>query len=374
MTDLARATRLTLTVGQRWQSSKIPVDPLTNEIRISIDRPTTGSPVAWAANAQIQVELVLVIDGEEHVCSGRASGGIRVNRRDTEDAAYQLIHHPAVMIRNNRVVRIGETAQTECAAFVRITMLRGSIDTVLTATTSTNGTPGFRIKNSVAYDTSIDATETGGDGVLAVSITGTGTNRFGAVLSGNSDATGGKASTATWAGNALTELWDRLVGSFYADFGARALDSQMGSGSQSVQITTTANQDELYLCAVTFNGVDQTTPANGTNQANGSSNAPSVATSATPGADDMVLDICWQDGSGTLTAPAEQTERQAGTIGTMRYSVSTQAGSSGSTMSRSSTVSDQWGIGAFNVLNDGGGGGGGDAVPQCWAQYRTRNL
>lgn len=353
MAELAKSVSLNLKQAHLWESLPLPVDPLTAEFRVCLSRPTTVAPRRWAKDVEVRVSIHYRIDGMEYFCIGGAMGGVKMRRNGEEWDTYTLSYHPAELVHEGTIKRIGETAKQETVAWCRVEALNGDVDTDVTFTAEAWPIVDKPIHHSVAYNTSIDGGQSGSGGAtLTVNLTATGSDRAAFVGTANSDAGGGLLGSCTYAGNALTELWDRTVGSFYADGGYRAIDAEMGSGAQNVISTLTAgNQDEHYMTVITFEGVDQTTPVAGTNQASGSSNAPSVATTGAASGD-MVVDSCWQDGSGTLTEGADQTPRQSHSIGTMRYASSTQPGASGNTMSWSSTASDNWGIGA-TVMKQG---------------------
>ena len=352
-------SRLTLDRGQSWQSVPVLVDPLTSEITVVVQRPTTLLPSNWPIDSEIQVVIAYRIGGTTHTCTGGAFGGIRSSARFADEIAVYVLHYrPAVLIVDNTVKRIGETGASP-TVLVEVTALTGHIDASIQILAETAPAPDFLLQHSVGYVTSLDASQSGSaSAALSLSINGTGTNRAAFVGVANSDSGGGQLGSATYAGNALTELWDRTLASFYADAGYRAVDSQMGSGSQTVTSTLAAAlQDEHYLAVVTFDGVDQTTPVSGTAQASGTDNAPTVNTTGAASGD-MVVDICWKDG-GTIVSPGDQTNRLTETVGGMGYSVDTQPGSTGNTMSRSSSTSSQWGIGATVVKTAGAATGWG---------------
>ena len=347
MVTLADKETLQLKQGDVWQSSRLLMDPDTAEFIVTLKRPTSAEPLAWAQDVEVRVGIHYLIDGEDHACIGGSFGGVYVHRQGHEVDTYILSHRPAEPVDEGTVKRIGQTAKQEVAAFIRVEALNGDVETVVTATAEAWPISDKALHHSVGYQNSVDGGQAGSASAsLTVSLNAAGTNRAAFVGTANSDAGGGLAGSCTYAGNALTELWDRTVGANYADAGYRAIDSQMGSGAQNIVSTlTTDSQDEHYMTVISFDGVDQTTPVGGTAQASGVSTAPSVNTSGAASAD-MVVDSVWQDGSGTLTKAADQDLRQSHSIGTMRYGSSTQPGSTGNTMSWSSTVTDQWGIGA----------------------------
>ena len=95
---------------RRWaETPRVPVDPLTDALILRLLRPPKRS--------QIKTSLILCVDGEEYVCSGRLSGGRR--------GAYALRFHPAVLRRGDRIVRLGELARHTLEAYVRLEVLRG---------------------------------------------------------------------------------------------------------------------------------------------------------------------------------------------------------------------------------------------------------
>lgn len=111
-----------------FQSSRIPVPPLTAALTVALARPTTAVPQAWTAAGTVRVTLAMVADGQECRVVGQASGGIRLTESGAEATHYRLTLIPTV----RRGKRYGEEAQTERTAYLVIERLRGTIDTALT--------------------------------------------------------------------------------------------------------------------------------------------------------------------------------------------------------------------------------------------------
>ena len=316
-----------------FQSAPVAVDPLTDAITLRLRRPTTAAPLAWLATAVLRVSLVLVIDGEEFVCSGEVSGGIRLNGLGIEIPDYRLVYQPTVHWTGGQSRRIGQRTQTAITAYVKLERLRGSIATeLLFAATTESPPPDMSSHNSVAFDAATSATEQGGDGVLSLSHTAGGADR--AAFIGVSVAfSGDSGGTVTYGGNAATSLFEDdstqigVSGFYYVapPASAQTVTSDL--------VATAPFSHNLHVISMT--GVDPTTPV-GTPVVvtAGFDTNPSV-TVGSVGADDLVVDVmaCTIANSG-VTIGASQTQRTIqDNSGPDSHRTSTQSGANGGVMS-----------------------------------------
>jgi hypothetical protein len=122
------------------------------------------------------------------------------------------------------------------------------------------------------------------------------------------------------------------------------------TGEQTVQVQYGGSAAfDIGVVAVSFTGVDQTTPIGTAVTASDSSTAPS-ATVASVTADDFVVDILGIAHSGTLTVGANQTQRANTTAaGFYKYAASTQDGGDGGVMSWSNSTSQAWASSAVPI-------------------------
>ena len=213
---------------------------------------------------------------------------------------------------------------------------------------------------AVAFDAATSAQEAGGDGIISLSHTSTGSDLGGFAGQGNSAGAGGSATNSiTWGGTGMTEKWDLTGGSFHAASGYTI--AGQASGAQTVTATeATGSRDEQVLITCSFTGVDQTTPVGTAVTSTTNTSTPSV-TVGSVGADDFVVDFVYAgDGlTATTTAGANQTERDkeviAGNVGVL----STQDGADGGVMSWTLSGTPGFGtiIGAIAFKPTAGAGG-----------------
>lgn len=155
----------------------------------------------------------------------------------------------------------------------------------------------------------------------------------------NFGSTAGATSTGTYAGSGtgVVEAFDVTSNVGGVEFShAGYVKAGIASGAQTYQIVCTGTGPlEQNIGAVTFTGVDQTTP-NGNAQTTTGTGSPFSVTCTGVNTDDMVVDQLFYLDDSTPTAPtigADQTQRLARSGTDIYYRVSTQPGSAGGTMS-----------------------------------------
>jgi hypothetical protein len=365
-------------VGQFITTSPVTVDPLTDEITFTMDK--------WSSGGRVEISLVAVVDGQEHRATGRCSAGAGDYKLAFQipvmfgEKAREYIRtaprNPDGTVDGVPLTRLGETAKETLEAFVEFRLLEGTVSTTLrSAVTTESPAPTIdRHKNSVAFNAQSSAQEFGGDGVLSVSHTAAGTGR--AVFAGSStggDGGFGTATSITYGGVAMTELWDLGInagGGGLQDIGCAgyqlAGDGNIGTSAATVTSTRSTGAGDHVITVMSMTGVDSATPV-GTPQT-ASSNTftadDSTVTVADVGADDLVVDRLSM-GAQNPTIGADQTQRTAvtGAGWSGRNRVSTQPGTAGGVMSW--TFTDRifvYGAVAFKAAVAAGGATSGRAV------------
>lgn len=362
----ARAVSLAKDAGGRFSTIDFPLDPLTDVIVATLRRPTSAAPLAWDETGLLEVAIVITIDGKEHRCTGRARGGIQRadQTRDggplREIAEYSLVYRPTwgfFGAREGKTQRLGERALLAYTVRAELVTLEGSAETELTLKSSEAPAPDVPFKNSVAFDAATDAQESGGDGVLTLTHTSTGSNRgvFVGVGTGKFDNVGASPTSVTYPGATMTEQWDINSGTRFYNAGYTGV--AQNTGAQTVTSNVTGLSGTFHAMGViSMTGVDQTTPVGTAVTTNASTANPSV-TVASVGTDDMVVDNIHADPfSATPAAGADQTERyseietaQAVTKG------STQPGTAGGVMSWTQSGTDAKTLGAIAFKPSTGG-------------------
>lgn len=206
--------------------------------------------------------------------------------------------------------------------------------------------------------------------ISSASFTLAGTNKVLYVLAGASSGSPITPSAVKWGGSggvSLTQVGSSLSLGAFTNISIWRLINPT-SQTSTVHVTWGAAQDETWVIAANFQGVDQTTP-NGTVATSTGAVSAAITVNATSTAGQLVVDFqSWLDlgnNGRTATVGAGQTSIEEIEGPTLGYegagaSYETAAGTS-TTMSwaLSGTV-DNWGTFAF-ALNDAGGGGGGSA-------------
>jgi hypothetical protein len=354
---LANHQSVSLAAGQQLQISKTTVPPLTDSITVTLKRSTTAAPLAWQVSGIAQIAIVLVLDGVEHRCQGRCSGGIKTLLGGSEAATYVLKYAPTVFMDNGTPRRIGEIAQNECAVYVTVDAVGDQVTSEITVETGVSPAPNFILKNSVAYDASTDAQEFAGDGVISLSHTSTGANRAVLAAFGNSASSPQNPVSCTYGGTGMTQVWSASDGSFCKSAAYRLV--AQATGAQTVQASVAAGTDQMCLAVISMTGVDQTAPVGTPATSTSISGTPSV-TVASPGSSDMVVDflMCGGGIDDTSAAGANQTKRTSEVVNNTYFATSTQSGADGGVMSWSLNTTPSFGtiLGAVNFIAAGGGG------------------
>src|SRR5574343_336123 len=309
---------------RQLQSPTVTVDPLTSQIQVRLQRPTTTQPLSWNSNSTIRVSLVFLVDGVEYRCVGQTSGGVRIGKDGAEVPEYVLTYHPTVLFGDAAreyiqtavkdaegysndvpLTRLGQTGST-VQGYLLLERIRGTINTVITIAATTEApAPKIRYKNSVAFDATSTFYETGGDGVVSGSHTSSGSDR--AVFAGvaiMSFAANPTSTSVTYGGSGMTEKWDRVFATYYGQAGYTL--AGQATGAQTVTVT-------------------------------------GVST------DGMVVDNVTDSSIGISSIGANQTQRgtHAGAGGFMSGASSTQSGADGGVMSWTINASGPWDIGAI---------------------------
>ena len=109
-------------------SPLIDMPALTAEFVVRIKRPTKLETVNWDENSTVQVTLVYVVDGVEHKCTGRSTGGIRKDASGEDMPEYVLTYHPTTRKEGENYKRAGEDASIR-KGYVMFEALKGTIQT-----------------------------------------------------------------------------------------------------------------------------------------------------------------------------------------------------------------------------------------------------
>ncbi len=362
MTILVDKQRLLLdSTRRRVVIPSIALPSLTSKIKLSIDRPTTLQRIAWGVADTLRVGIYVEVDGLEEYCAlGRATGGVVLSRFAKEHAVYQLGLMPTWGFFDQKEgfpVRLGERSKSYYQARIEIESLSGACDSAISVEIEEAQAPRIAYHSSVAFDAATDALETGGDGVISLSHTATGSNRCALACTGNTAGTVRSLSSITYGGVSMTEIWDTIYSTFHQNGGA--ILAAPATGSQTVTATMSgAITDYLILGVMTFTGVDQTTP-NGTPVGNTSGGTSNSVTVTGVGSDDMVASNHTSGWNGTVTG-ADETERYKEIPGAeWTMAGFTQLGSAGGVMSCSRSAagsSDNNRLVAVRLIASTGGG------------------
>lgn len=144
MTVLAAKQPVTLSFGvlEQFVSPAVVINALTDAIMVRLRRPTTLNPMAWTAADKIGVAIVVMLDGVEYRCSGRASGGIRLNRNGNEITHYVLHWRlPYGHFDRGASRRLGELSRIAFRAHVVLTRVAGNAITEIEVTSSESPAP-----------------------------------------------------------------------------------------------------------------------------------------------------------------------------------------------------------------------------------------
>jgi hypothetical protein len=372
-----------LQAGEKYLSLPVTLAPQTETIEVRLQRPTTKTPLNWDEKGKVRVSLVVTLDGQEHRCTGGTSGGIRVKADGTDHDVYIMQYTPShgfFEAKSGLPMRLGEQAKSSYTGHVEIEVLEGSVETSIEVKSSTAPATGPAYHSSVAYQNATDGVEVVGDGTFGFNHTASGSDLAVFVGVMNRDATPAACTSATYAGAAMTEVFDN-VGTFHAVAGYAK--SNPTTGTQAVSATIAAASDYLFVGAISVTGAHQTTGSlTGTQQSSaGSGSSVSLDVSDT-GADDLVIDVLGTQGV-TCTIGANQTLRNTEAVDSNEFRMSTQLGADAGVMSWSFNTAGWYAYSAIALKPSAGGGAtgnpqrkrfggvpfaslGGDARVQIW--------
>lgn len=338
------------TASPRLSTLPVALDPQTATVEIRLRRPTLLAPLAWAANARIQVALRVDADAARHTCAGPVSGGITTRA----GVVYQHFVRRCTLpwgffgARSGSPRRLGEGATTY-RGWVELTLLRGTrVETEIEVVTTIVPAPALAFSSTVAFDAAASANEgPNSDGSLTVSLTTTGSDR--GLVAGVSveDALGSGATVSSVTYAAVT-----MASEGSADGGAPIADMRSlinpASGANNLVCTLTTVVWGLACGGVSFTGVNQTDMMAAAATATGTSTAPSVDVPSVASGE-MVVDIV--SGEDSVTVGAGQTQRwNEFNSGVVTGAQSTETGTGTITMSWTLASSTAWGIVAGRVL------------------------
>lgn len=365
--SVSRPIRLSAGVD-RIELPLIPVSPLTSEISVSLQRPTSSAPIPWDSDGTMRITLRFVVDGQEYQTVGRVSGGVRTGPAG-DLSSYTIRYNPTVLFGqrasdyianattdaqgyylNVPLTRLGELGSTVKAGLI-LERLSGTISTTLTvaATIDAPAPVLARHHNSVAFDAATTVSESGGDGVLTTTHTAGGENRAVFVGAGVFAASPLGMSSVTYGGVGLTQLWSiDFAAAAYLNAGYQMVAPT--TGAQTVTATAASSAPlEQGMGIMSLTGVNQANPVGTAVTTTGNGTSPSL-TVATPAADSLVVDAVVIGGL-LASAGADQTERYA--INGSPYMFqqgSTQSGASGGVMSWSAAVAVDYGLAGVEFL------------------------
>lgn len=357
----SRSVRLTAQ-NQRLQSPTVSIGQLTSAITVKLRRPTTSQPLNWSANSTVRVSLVFLVDGIEYRAVGQVSGGIRLDRDGGEIPEYSLTYNPTVLFGDKArayiktaipdqdgfyndvpLTRLGETGST-IQGYLLLERVRGTINTIITIAATTEApAPTVRTKNSVAFDAASTVYEGGGDGVVSVSHTSSGSDRGVAAHVSTVDfAPNPGNSSVTYGGAGMTEQWDITIATYYGIAGYTLLGQSTGAQTVTATANSTSPTDHA-LGVISFTGTGSVGTAF---TQTGNSSTASVTVSGVDN-DGMITDSFVNASLGVSSIGADQTQRNDldGAWATARSS--TQPGTAGGVMSWNFPFSGDWGIGAI---------------------------
>jgi hypothetical protein len=215
--------------------------------------------------------------------------------------------------------------------------------------------------NSIAFDAATSAREDGGDGIVSLTHTASGSNRVALMTVGVDNPFSSAAGTMDYGGVSGETLIVLNDGTFTQQATYYVIAPPTSAQTvTNTQTDTTPDADNLTVMSLT--GVDQTTPvpAADVKSRNGTSETgPSSLTVTNVASTDLVCDHWYNQGVGSATIGADQTERASVGNGSNPdvMKTSTQDGSNGGVMSWSWTGSVHDVHTAYRVVAAGGGGG-----------------
>jgi hypothetical protein len=213
---------------------------------------------------------------------------------------------------------------------------------------------------AVAIEAKASASVTGASTLNAPSITPAGSNRLLLAVAGSDQSPVATSLVQTRnSGVAMTLGWSDTYETYFRNSGYYTINP----AASAVVCATAANASQygMYIAAIAFSGVDQTTPL-GTPVTGSTAAGATFSASPTSAANDLVIDNYFGNADTVTpnqgnTMETEQEDFVADDTG----GVSSKAGASGSVTIGHSRTNTAFGIGlvAVSIKNDGSGGGGG---------------
>lgn len=166
--------------------------------------------------------------------------------------------------------------------------------------------------------------------------------------------------SVTYNGVAMTELYDGTPGSPFKFIAVYALVAP-ATGANDVVITRSGSTP-VIAGAVSYTGVDQTTPYDSIDVVTNTGTA--VSNGVSSAANDLVVDFVAANRDAAQTVGASQTARVNAGNGDefMWIGISEEAGAGTVTMSWTLDTSSAWTAAGLNLNVAAGGGGGGNSI------------
>lgn len=193
---------------------------------------------------------------------------------------------------------------------------------------------------AIAFDATAGS---GGDNLASVSFshTCTGSDRLLLIAIHCLQLTGQVGSSVTYNGVAATFVKQTVnQGNRYMELWRLIAPA---TGANTLAVTFSASMNNVNVQAISFTGVDQTTPLGTSVAGAGNSTTPSVSVSAAT--NDLVFDAVTIEHAGTFTVGTGQTSRYNGIVaggGFNKAAGSTEPGAASVTMDWSDTIGGNW--------------------------------
>ena len=312
---------------------------------VELARKTAELQVRVKALARSHVAIVVDVDGELYRCEAEFEAGPYLDRSgassDWTVLGYVLPYghfdnKPASREEwaEMQMRRLGEYAKNPLRAWVEVT---GSAEVEFMGEAQ-DAPRGWH--SSVAYQNA-GSGYAGSSATVSFSFTaGAGSDRAAFLFGAGSRDTRPTSSAITFGGSSPSVALGEVTNTYWRGRGAIVKDTEIDTGAKTVQFVNSGGSGTTYMhavMAVSFTGVDQTTP-NGTAGTAGADSGTALSiTVGSPASDSMVVDgWAWvQQNSTNPTIGADQTIRVNGSqvSGIERYVASTQLGSDGGVMS-----------------------------------------
>lgn len=312
---------------------------------VELARKTAELQVRVKALARSHVAIVVDVDGELYRCEAEFEAGPYRDRAgnvsDWTVLGYVLPYghfdnKPASREEwaEMPMRRLGEYAKAPLRAWVEVT---GSAEVEFMGKAE-DAPRGWH--SSVAYQNA-GSGYAGSSATVSFSFTaGAGSDRAAFLFGSGSRDTRPTSSAITFGGGSPSVALGEVTNTYWRGRGAIVKDTEIDTGAKTVQFVNSGGSGTTYfhsVMAVSFTGVDQTTP-NGTPGTAGADSGTALSiTVSSPASDSLVVDgwIWAANGGGAPTIGADQTIRVNGSqdFGWQRYVASTQLGSAGGVMS-----------------------------------------